>query len=256
MLPPYGRPPAAALFAPYPARRTGHRRATQAARRPRAGDRRRRPGLARGAVFGHCRRGPHYPGRRRRRRPDESSAADRAPTVACGPAQGRIGAAEHPGHQSGRGGRCPGGAGRRGALAPAGGRSGRGAGLQRQLRHPTGSERGLRGPPATAGVGRGNRLRRADLRLRHPARRCPLLRLRLPGRGHGAGDGLRDDGRVRATGRHHRQHAGGRGLETAGRHRHPAGGPALLLDARSMEWTQIGVQRAQKCLVCAHSRGV
>jgi molybdopterin/thiamine biosynthesis adenylyltransferase len=36
----------------------------------------------------------------------------------------------------------------------------------------------------------------------------------------------------------------------------PLAGRLLLLDARSMEWTQIGVQRAPKCLVCAHSRGV
>jgi molybdopterin/thiamine biosynthesis adenylyltransferase len=36
----------------------------------------------------------------------------------------------------------------------------------------------------------------------------------------------------------------------------PLAGRLLLLDARSMEWTQIGVQRAPGCLVCAHSRGV
>jgi molybdopterin/thiamine biosynthesis adenylyltransferase len=36
----------------------------------------------------------------------------------------------------------------------------------------------------------------------------------------------------------------------------PLAGRLLLLDARSMEWTQIGVQRAPKCLVCAHRRGV
>jgi molybdopterin/thiamine biosynthesis adenylyltransferase len=36
----------------------------------------------------------------------------------------------------------------------------------------------------------------------------------------------------------------------------PLAGRLLLLDARSMEWTQIGVQRAPKCLVCANSRGV
>jgi molybdopterin/thiamine biosynthesis adenylyltransferase len=36
----------------------------------------------------------------------------------------------------------------------------------------------------------------------------------------------------------------------------PLAGRLLLLDARSMEWTQIGVRRAPECLVCAHSRGV
>jgi molybdopterin/thiamine biosynthesis adenylyltransferase len=36
----------------------------------------------------------------------------------------------------------------------------------------------------------------------------------------------------------------------------PLAGRLLLLDARNMEWTQIVVQRAPGCLVCAHSRGV
>jgi molybdopterin/thiamine biosynthesis adenylyltransferase len=35
----------------------------------------------------------------------------------------------------------------------------------------------------------------------------------------------------------------------------PLAGRLLLLDARSMEWTQIGVQRAPECKVCARSRG-
>ena len=65
---------------------------------------------------------------------------------------------------------------------------------------------------------------------------------------------LRHDGRVRAAGGHRRQPAGGRGAEAAGRHRQLAGRPLQMLDARTMEWTQIGVRRAAHCSVCAARR--
>jgi molybdopterin/thiamine biosynthesis adenylyltransferase len=35
----------------------------------------------------------------------------------------------------------------------------------------------------------------------------------------------------------------------------PLAGRLLMLDARSMEWTQIGLQRAPSCAVCAPFRG-
>jgi molybdopterin-synthase adenylyltransferase len=35
----------------------------------------------------------------------------------------------------------------------------------------------------------------------------------------------------------------------------PLAGRLQMLDARSMEWTQIGVQRAPACTVCAAFRG-
>jgi molybdopterin/thiamine biosynthesis adenylyltransferase len=58
-------------------------------------------------------------------------------------------------------------------------RSRRGARLQRQLQHPPCRQRRLRGAPQAAGVGRGDRLRRADLGLRHAQRNEALLRLHL-----------------------------------------------------------------------------
>ncbi len=65
---------------------------------------------------------------------------------------------------------------------------------------------------------------------------------------------LRDDGRVRAARRHHRQHAGGRGAQARDGCRHVARrAPA---DARRAldEWTEIAVKRNPACLVCAPRR--
>ncbi len=61
-------------------------------------------------------------------------------------------------------------------------------------------------------------------------RRSALLRLPVPRRGHLRGGAMRDHGRLRAAGRHHRLGAGGRGAQAVGRHRHIARGPAA--DAR------------------------
>ena len=62
---------------------------------------------------------------------------------------------------------------------------------------------------------------------------------------------LRDDGRVRAAGRHHRQHPGRRGAEADRRHRHRgSSGRLQMLDARTMEWTEMRVARDPGCTVC------
>jgi hypothetical protein len=79
----------------------------------------------------------------------------------------------------------------------------RGAGLQRQLPPARPSM-----PPACgtapAGVGRGHRLRRPGVGVRHAAGRRALLRLPVSARGHVRGGALRHDGGVCAAGGHHR----------------------------------------------------
>ena len=136
------RRPAAALLAPHPARRARHRRPAAPARGARAGDRRRRAGLAGGAVPGHGRRRPHHAGRPRHRRPDQPAAADRAQPVARRPAQGRLGGADASPRSTPR---CRCIALQRARRAQRAGRAGRrrrrGGRLQRQLRHPPRGQR-------------------------------------------------------------------------------------------------------------------
>ena len=70
---------------------------------------------------------------------------------------------------------------------------------------------------AGAAIGFDGQISVYDSRGPHPCYACvfpPDERIR--------GGALRDDGRVRAAGRHRRQHAGGRSAEAAGRHRHLA----------------------------------
>ena len=144
-----------------------------AARRARAGDRRRRPGLAGGAVprgggVGRITLVDARPGR-----PDQPAAPDRAPrptpsarrkvprraparSHAINPDVEVVALAERVDAATARR------AGRRGR---------RGARLQRQLRHPPRGQPRLRAPSAAAGVGRGDRLRRPGLGLRHAPRR-------------------------------------------------------------------------------------
>ena len=64
-----------------------------------------------------------------------------------------------------------------------------------------------------AGLGRGDPLRRPGRGVRHARPRRALLPLPVRRRRGARGDALRDHGRVRAAGRHHRRDAGGRGAE-------------------------------------------
>ena len=59
---------------------------------------------------------------------------------------------------------------------------------------------------------------------------APCYACLFPRRGHLRGGAMRDHGRLRAAGRHHRLGAGGRGAQAVGRHRHIARRPAA--DAR------------------------
>ena len=67
------------------------------------------------------------------------------------------------------------------------------------------------------------------------------------------GDALRDHGRVRAAGRHHRQHAGGRGVEAAsGRGSRSPDGCSCSMHCR-MEWSEIRIGRQPSCSVCGRA---
>jgi molybdopterin-synthase adenylyltransferase len=90
--------------------------------------------------------------------------------------------------------------------------------------------------------------------LRHARPEGAVLRLRVPGRGHLPGRGLRHHGRVRAAGGHRRQRAGRRGAEAAVGRRQPLAGQLLMLDARTMGWDRIAVPRDPRCRVCAEHR--
>ena len=94
---------------------------------------------------------------------------------------------------------------RRGAARRAGRRGRRGGRLQRQLRHPPRGQRRLR----RASASRWSRARRSasTARSRSTTRAMPtpaLLRLPVPARRRVRGSALRHHGRVRAAGRHHR----------------------------------------------------
>ena len=102
--------------------------------------------------------------------------------------------------------------------------------LQRQLRDAAGHQRRLRRARQAPGRGRGDRLRRPGVGVRHAAARRALLRLCLCPRRRLRGRGLLDDGRVRAAGRDHRQHASGRGPEAACRRGQRAHGAAEMLE--------------------------
>ena len=221
----------AALLAPHPARRRRHRGPAAPAGLARAGDRRRRPRLAGRALPGTRRRRPHHARRRRQRRPHQPAAPDRARPWRGSASRRRArrrarSARINPEMRGRRAARAR----RRGAAGGAGRRGRRGRRLQRQLRHPPCHQRGLRRAcasrwsraPRSASTARSRSSTPATGVARAtPACSRPTRRSR---------SALRDDGRVRAAGRHHRQHAGGRGAQAAGRRRHIAGGPPA--DAR------------------------
>ena len=149
----------------HPARRDRHR-GPAAPRRPRAGDRRRRAGARRWRCTRHGGVGAITL--------VDHDTVDLTNPAAPDRAHGWRGASPRWRRRRRRCRHQPGGARRRCSSAPmrrcwtrlvAAGR--RGARLQRQLRHPPGRQRRLRAPPPAAGVGRGDRLRRPDLGLRH-----------------------------------------------------------------------------------------
>ena len=107
----------------------------------------------------------------------------------------------------------------------------------------------LRRARQAAGVGRGDPLRRPGLGVRHARRRVPVLRLPVPAGRRVRGDALRDDGRVRAAGRHRRRDAGGRSAEAARGVGASLAGRLLMLDGRTMEWTEVRVPRNADCPV-------
>ena len=226
-----------------------HRRPAAAARRARAGHRRRRAGLAGRAVPRHGRRRPDHHRRRRRGRPHQPAAADRARPVArsASPRPSRRRATRRarsiPTCDVDR----PARARRRAALLDA---------LvaaadvvldcSDNFAHPPRRQRGCVTHAQAAGRRRRDRLRRPDLGLRHcaaPTR--PATPALFPPDAAFEDVRCADDGRVRAAGRHHRQHAGGRGAEAPGWHRASLAGRLQMLDARTMEWTEIQCPRSK-----------
>ena len=127
--------------------------------------------------------------------------------------------------------------------------------LLRQFRDAPRGESRVRGRAQAAGLRRRDPLRRPDRGVRRA--RCGVALLPLPvRRRRGArGDALRDDGRVRAAGRHRRRDAGGRGAEAHRGRRRVACGPAapdrragdaLARNARAARSRVPRVQRAAR----------
>ena len=147
------------------------------------------------------------------------------------------------------------------APAPAGHRRGagyrrltgrRGAGRQRQLRHPPRRQSCLRAPRQAAGLGSRHPFRWPAGRLRHAPALLPLLSLPVPGRRECGRSALLSDGRLCAAHRHHRHHAGQRGPEAGRQFGTPSVGRLHLLDGRTLHFTEIRVPRDPDCPVCAH----
>ena len=115
---------------------------------------------------------------------------------------------------------------------------------------------GLRRARKPLVVGRGDRLRRPDLRLRHPTTaRVPCYACVFPPDDAFEETPCATMGVFAPLVGHHRQHAGGRGAEAARRRRPSLAGRLQMLDARTMEWTEIRAVRAQPdCPVCGRAR--
>ena len=204
------RRPAPALLPPHPARRSGHRRAGAHPGIPCAHHWRGRAGFTCCAVPGVCRGRASHAGGPRHGGSDQPAAPDRPHPGPRGPAQGGVGSAGRARHQPRGADHCHCTAGR---CCPAGmpGPTGqRGARLLRQLRHAPGRQCGLRTPGQAAGGGRGDTLRRTDLRVRPAERAVTLLCLHLRPAGTVRGSGLLHHGRVCTAGRCRGRHAGSR----------------------------------------------